>query len=168
MDIQDLLGATPWVLLTGVVTWAGAMWRYSDERKDRREEKAATKADVAAAAALAVEQHRDEMILTLLATVKEENARALTELAEVREENRALRSLEQHFYHFQQAIDHLEALLSAGNDTDARAVAEKNATAFLERMKRIQQAKGDIQQSIAVIEAAERIDEKERNDDHNQ
>lgn len=156
MDIPDL-GATPWVILTALATWAGAMWKYSDERQARKETKA-----------LAVEQHRDDMILTLLATVKEENARALTELAEVREENRALRSLEQHFYHFQQAIENLEALLSSADDPGARAVAERNATAFLERMKRIQQAKGDIQQSIAVIEAAERIDDREQKNDHNQ
>lgn len=167
MDIPDL-GVPIWVIITAGVTWAGAAWKYSDIRNERKLERGERKAEKDATAALAVEQHRDDMILTLLATVKEENARALTELAEVREENRALRSLEKHFYHFQQAIDHLEALLSAGHDPDARAVAEKNATAFLERMKRIQQAKGDIQQSIAVIEAAERIEDREQKDDHNQ
>lgn len=159
MDISDL-GATPWVILTALGTWAGAAWRYSDVRQERKEARQERKD----AKALELEAHRDEMLFTLLQAVKAENERALTELAEVREENRALLALEKHFYHFKQALEHLEAILFAP-DTAARDAAERAAKAFLDRMKRVEQAKGDIQQAIQVVESAERIEERERDNE---
>lgn len=162
MDTAQFFGVAPWVVVTVIVTWAGAAWKYRDQRAEKREERKQAKADKDAATALEVEKHRDEMILTLLATVKEENERALTELAEVREENRALRSLEQHFYQFKQAIEHLEAVLEARDDTGAYAVAERNAKAFLARVKRVEQAKGNIQNEIQVVESASRLEERDK------
>ncbi|HWW56349.1 MAG TPA: hypothetical protein VN047_05605 [Sphingopyxis sp.] len=73
-----------------------------------------------------------------------------------------MRAIEQHFYHFEQALEHLEAVLSSADDPDARAVAEKNATAFLQRMRRLQQAKGNIQQEIQVVESANRLERKDQ------
>jgi hypothetical protein len=62
---------------------------------------------------------------------------------DLRDEVRKLRAMEQHFYHFQQSLDHLEALLFA-ETTEAQAAAERNARAFLARMRRLNEAKGTI------------------------
>ena len=65
--------------------------------------------------------------------------------------------MEQHFYHFQQSLDHLEALLFA-DTPEAQAAAERNARAFLARMRRLNEAKGTIaneaQRATARVKAA--------------
>jgi ABC-type Zn uptake system ZnuABC Zn-binding protein ZnuA len=51
--------------------------------------------------------------------------------------------MENHFYHFQQSLDHLEALLFSATPEE-KANAERNARAFLQRMRRLNEAKGTI------------------------
>ncbi len=147
---EQFMGVAPWMALTAVVTWLGKAYLHGDARRERKEAKAVD-----------VEMHRDDLTLRLIKQVTDEAAQVRAEIAEVREENRALRALEEHFYHFQQALEHLEAVLTA-TDSDARKVAEKNANAFLTRMRRIQQAKGNIQQEIQVVESAHRLDERDK------
>lgn len=113
-------------------------------------------------ASAAVDMHRDDLALKLLSAATEEIQQARKEVEEVRSENKALRALETHFYHFQQALEHLEAILTAGDDVEARKVAERNASSFLARMRRLQQAKGTIQQEIQIVESAHRLDERDK------
>mgnify|MGYP005826048683 CR=1 FL=1 len=150
MDLQQFLGVAPWMVITAIVTWLGKAYLHSDARRERREAKATD-----------VEMHRDDLTLRLIKQAAAEAAQARKEVEEVRQENKALRSLEEHFYHFQQALEHLEAVLTAA-DNDGRKIAEKNANAFLTRMRRLQQAKGNIQQEIQVVESAHRLDEREK------
>lgn len=155
MDPHNFLGVAPWVVATFAATMAWQMYVHRDARKERREAKA-----------VEVEQHREDLTLQLIKTATDEAAIVRREIDEVRQENKSLRqentsllALEEHFYHFEQALNHLEAVLTAA-DPDARAVAERNANAFLSRMRRIQKAKGDIQQSIQIVESASRLDGK--------
>ena len=78
---------------------------------------------------------------------------ARIEVEELREEVRKLRSMENHFYHFQQSLEHLEALLFA-NTAEERSVAEHNARAFLNRMKRLQDAKGTLTNEAQRVASA--------------
>lgn len=147
--VQQILGVAPWVIITAGVTWSIQLYIHRDARRDRREAKATE-----------IDKHRDELAIELLSAARAERQEAREELEDVRRENRALQSLEQHFYHFEQALDHLEAILTAG-ERSARAVAERNATAFLARMRRLQRAKGTIQHEIQVVESAKRVEERE-------
>ena len=146
---MDLASVAPWVVAGATGAWAVYL-HFHGVRKDERNE------------AAAVEIHRDDLVIKLLAAAREEVAEGRAEVEEVRQENKALRAIEQHFYHFEQALEHLEAVLSAGEDPDARAVAEKNAKAFLLRMRRLQQAKGNIQQEIQIVESANRLERKDK------
>lgn len=148
-DPVTFLGVGIGALGTGALTWLWRVYVHSDARRERRETKAAE-----------VEQHREDLTLELLKAARADSQAARSEIEDVRAENRALQSLEQHFYHFEQALDHLEAILTA-DDEPARVVAERNARAFLLRMRRIQQAKGEIQQGIQIIESANRLESKE-------
>lgn len=145
---EHILSAAPWIVACATGAWAVYLHLHAvkkDERKDTA----------------AVEIHRDDLVIKLLAAAREEVAEGRAEVEEVRQENKALRAIEQHFYHFEQAMDHLEAVIYS-EDADARAVAEKNAKAFLTRMRRLQQAKGNIQQEIQIVESAIRLDGKDQ------
>lgn len=132
---SESVGVAPEILL-GVVTavggWIGAMWTYRDKLRERNREKDDN-----------LEIHRDGLTLQLIRAGREELALARVEADDLREEVRKLRGMEAHFFHFQQSLDHLEALLTAETDHD-RGIAERNATAFLKRMKRLQDAKGTV------------------------
>lgn len=162
MSVEQFLGVAPWMMVAGIATWIGAAWKYSDERQARKLAREDEKKAREEAKAVEMAKHRDDLALKLLAAAREEVAVGRAELDHVREENRALRSIEQHFYHYQQAIDHLEAVLAARDDPNAYAVAERNAMAFLARVKRVEQAKGDIQQAAQIIESAARLEERDK------
>lgn len=148
VDMNEFLGVAPWVLITALVTWIGQAFIY---RKDMRKMELdhTEKVDV----------HRDELALELLSSARNEVVQARSEMDGLREEIKSLRAMETHFYHFQQAIDNLSAVLFAVDEHD-RANAERNAKAFLARMKRLQEAKGTIaneaQRLDAGLKAAER------------
>lgn len=129
---SEFLGVAPWVIFAAVVSWFGSM--YANRAKNK--EKAADHAD-------RLEIHRDELTFQLLQNARQEMSSARVEVEDLRDEVRKLRSMENHFFHFQQSLDHLEALLFPESE-EVRAAAERNARAFLSRMRRLNEAKGTL------------------------
>jgi hypothetical protein len=121
------LGAAPFVVITTLVTWFAAVWHY--QAKERKE--AIDRGDQ-------LEIHRDGLTLNLLQSARDEMNQAREEADHLREEVRSLRAMEDHFYRFQQALDHLEALLFP-DSPEARVLAERNARAFLSRMRKLKE-----------------------------
>jgi len=121
------LGAAPFVVITTLVTWFAAVWHY--QAKERKE--AIERGDQ-------LEIHRDGLTLNLLQSARDEMNQAREEADHLREEVRSLRAMEDHFYRFQQALDHLEALLFP-DSPEARVLAERNARAFLNRMRKLKE-----------------------------
>ena len=132
---SEIFGLAP-ELVVGVastaVTWAAALYVFRDKRKKEHENQADR-----------LEVHRDDLTLQIIRSGREELALARVEVDDLRSEVRKLRAMETHFFHFQQSLDHLEALLTAETE-EARHIAERNAAAFLKRMKRLQEAKGTL------------------------
>lgn len=162
----EFLGVAPWVALTAAVTWVGQLWIYRTKRAD-------AKSTAVVDNAHNLEVHRDELTFQLLQNARLEMASARIEVEDLRDEVRKLRSMENHFFYFQQSLDHLEALLFPGTDED-RIAAERNARAFLNRMRRLNEAKGTIaneaQRAVSEVEILDRAapkpklkDEKDAN-----
>lgn len=129
---SEILGVAPWVIIAASVAWVGSMLntrRTMKNEADARDDR--------------LEVHRDDLTLAIISTGREEIAAARIEVGNLRDEVKKLRAMETHFYHFQQSLDHLEALLTAST-VDERDAAERNARAFLNRMRRLQNAKGTI------------------------
>lgn len=126
---QEILGVAPWVVLSAVVSWGAAAWTYHEKAKKEKAEQGDR-----------LEVHRDSLTFELLQNARREMVNARVEVDDLRDEVRKLRAMEQHFYHFQQSLDHLEALLFA-ETIEARATAERNARAFLTRMRQLHEAK---------------------------
>lgn len=99
-----------------------------------------------------LEIHRDELTFELLENARAEMTILRTELEAMRKETNTLRKLERHIYHFQQSLDHLEALLAATTE-DERALAERNARAFLNRMRRLADAEGNIANEVQRVQS---------------
>lgn len=127
MPAFENLGAAPFVVITTLVTWFAAVWHY--QAKERKE--AIDRGDQ-------LEIHRDGLTLNLLQSARDEMNQAREEAVHLREEVRSLRAMEDHFYRFQQALDHLEALLFP-DSPEARVIAERNARAFLNRMRKLKE-----------------------------
>lgn len=156
----EILGVAPWAVLSAAVAWGTAMWKYREKQKKEKVDQSDR-----------LEIHRDELTFELLQNARQEMASARVEVEDLRDEVRKLRAMEQHFYHFQQSLDHLEALLFA-DSVDARETAERNARAFLSRMRRLNEAKGTIaneaQRATAKMKFAEqdlKAAEKDLRDD---
>lgn len=143
---SEILGVAPWAILSALVSWGATMWHHHEKSKREKIDQSDR-----------LEIHRDELTFELLQNARQEMASARVEVDDLRDEVRKLRAMEQHFYHFQQSLDHLEALLFA-ETTDARSTAERNARAFLTRMRRLNEAKGTIanetQRAVAKVKAA--------------
>ena len=156
MITTGLFGIIPWEVVTAALgaaaTWGTAAWHYRRRTKTNfinRGER--------------LEIHRDELTFELLQNARQEMADARIEVDDLRDEVRKLRSMELHFYHFQQSLDHLEALLFAETQ-ELRVAAERNARAFLTRMQRFNEAKGifanETQRAASGVEIAGRkVDE---------
>jgi hypothetical protein len=129
---SEVLGVAPWVLIAAGVSWFASMFTHREKLK----KDAVDHAD-------RLEIHRDELTLQIIRTGREEISAARIEVEDLRDEVKKLRAMENHFYHFQQSLDHLEALLTA-TTVEARLTAERNAQAFLNRMRRLQEAKGTL------------------------
>lgn len=132
MILTEFLGVAPWAILSAAVSWGTAAWTYRDKVKKEKTEQGDR-----------LEVHRDGLTFELLQNARQEMANARVEVEDLRDEVRKLRAMEQHFYHFQQSLDHLEALLFA-DTPEARVTAERNARAFLTRMHQLNQAKDTI------------------------
>lgn len=83
-------------------------------------------------AKLGREGQLDELTLELFTAAKED-------LRELRSEIAVLRPLQVHLLHFEEALNHLEALTLARTDQEV-AVAKQSAEAFLRRIKRTRDA----------------------------
>ena len=140
MPSVDLWVAPASAVISAVVSWGVQAWIYRTKRAD-------------AAIAVKIEHgerleiHRDELTFELLQNARLEMASARIEVEDLRDEVRKLRSMENHFFHFQQSLDHLEALLFS-TTPEEKASAERNARAFLNRMRRLNEAKGTITNEV--------------------
>lgn len=153
---SEFLGVAPWVFASTILTWAGTVWVYRDKKKKESIEHDDR-----------LEIHRDELTFQLLQNARLEMSSARIEVEDLRDEVRKLRSMENHFFHFQQSLDHLEALLFPGSKEE-RAQAERNARAFLTRMRRLNEAKGTLaneaQRAASEIQVLDRAIQKSKGD----
>lgn len=147
--IQDILGVAPWVVITSIGTWVFAARKHYKTRS--RE---------AIARSERLEIHKDGLAFELVRGARQELIATRVEMDELHLEVRKLRKMEKHFFHFQQALDHLDALLSA-ESADARALAERNARAFLNRMRRLDEAKGTIANEMQRAESEAEIAQRD-------
>ena len=129
-------GVAPWVIVTAVVAWFGNSLKHRLELKK-----------VEFSHEESIDKHKDDLTFQLITSAHNDVKAARSEVEGLREEIKSLRSLEQHFYHFQQAIEHLEAITYAPGMAE-RKVAERNAKAFLVRMRRLTEAKGTIANEV--------------------
>lgn len=159
----DILGFAPAAIITAVFTYGGTVWAYRDKIRAQQEEARDKREETADR----LKMHNDELAFELLKSARVEIGAARIEIEELRGEVNTLRALESHFYHFQQALEHLEAILNV-EAPEERAMAERNARAFLIRMRRLQTAKGtirnEIQSADSAIEIANRKVEGASND----
>lgn len=146
--VSDFLDVAPWAVVTAIVTWIGQAFLY---RKDWRKMELDHKVNI--------EASRDDLAIELLSSARSEVVSARSEMETLRDEMKALRSMERHFYHFQQALEHLSAVLFAKDEAE-KATAERNARAFLTRMTRLQEAKGTIANEVQRMDAG--LKEQER------
>ena len=154
--VSDFLDVAPWAIITAIATWVGQAFLY---RKDWKKMELDHSEKVGTS--------RDDLTIELLSSARAEVVSARSEMESLRDEMKALRSMEQHFYHFQQAIDHLSAVLCAKDDTE-RTTAERNARAFLTRMTHLQEAKGTIANEVQRMDAGLRVTEKAIRDEGGQ
>jgi len=147
--LLDLIKLVPFVAVTNAITWGSAAYRYRVSQK----EKQADKHD-------RLEIHRDELTFELLQSARAEMAVLRSELDDMRKETNTLRKLERHFFHFQQALDHLDALLSASSP-DERENAERNARAFLNRMRRLAESEGTIANEVQRVQSEVSVKERQ-------
>ena len=137
--MADLGQIIPALGLGGAVTWAGtAVVQWIKSRGEREQARATADATL--------EQHTDKFALELL------NA-ARVEIAAVKAELTDLRPLQTRIAHFEEALDHIAALL-ASEGADERKVAERRATAFLNRMRRLNEARGTLLNEAQIARSA--------------
>jgi hypothetical protein len=151
---SDFLGVAPWVAVSAAGSWIVQALIYRTKRADAKAVTTAENAD-------RLEVHRDELTFQLLQNARLEMASARIEVEDLRDEVRKLRSMENHFFYFQQSLDHLEALLFPGTEED-RTMAERNARAFLNRMRRLNEAKGTIANEAQRVVSGAAVLEREK------
>lgn len=100
------------------------------------------------------EQHNDKLAIELMTAAREEVAAARVEAAE-------MRSLQLRLTHFEEAIDHIQALYDSGDDPAVRRRAQQ----FLTRMRRISDARGAVVNEVQIIQSRERIEGDFSHDD---
>lgn len=98
---------------------------------------------------LDLEVHRDGLTFELLEAAR-------SEVAALRHEIDRNRFNREHVEHFETALRHIEALLLAENETELKS-ARRQAQAFLNRMKRMQEARGIVRNEMQRIESEERL-----------
>lgn len=143
-NLGDIWGALQAGGMLGALALASKF--YIDRRKLQQQAlKDGRQAD------LDLESHRDSLTFELLEAAR-------SEVAALREERRRLS--EQHIRHFEDALSHIEALLLAEGNEE-RATAERQARAFLNRMRRIADAKGTVINEIQRLASEKHIAERE-------
>lgn len=138
----DFLGVAPWVVITACATAAGQYLLFQRQwRKDGLDAEAV------------VEKTRNDLTIQLLSSARSEAVAARAEIEGLHEQVTSLRALEQHFFHFQQALDHLDAIVNA-TDEETRKAAERAGRAFVNRMRRLVEAKGTIANEAQTVDSA--------------
>jgi hypothetical protein len=138
----DLFSVIPFAAVSGFGTWLFQGLAHRREIVKIRSEHSAS-----------VDVSRDDLAIELLSSARAEMVTARSEMAILRDEISLLRPMEQHFYHFQQALDHLSAVLFAKNSKE-KVAAERNARAFLNRMMRLREAKGTLANETQRVDSA--------------
>jgi hypothetical protein len=138
----EFLGIAPWAVISAAGTWGLTMLAHKREMRKIELDHSAQ-----------VDGSRDDLAIELLSSARAEVVTARSEMTALRDEINALRAMEQHFYHFQQALEHLSAVLFA-RDRKSRGHAERNARAFLTRMERLKQAKGTIANEAQRVDSS--------------
>ncbi len=105
-----------------------------------------------------VEKHRDGLTIDMLKAVREELAQMRLDLMAARDEADRLRSWQSHLAHFEEALDHIHALMNAEGLEEKRA-AERRAQAFLNRMRRLSDARGAIVNELQRQQSGARLPE---------
>lgn len=152
-----IVDIVPWAVVSAVGGWIIAVITQWMRSRDRRHISDSS-------TGLKLEEHRDALTFQLLEAAR-------VELAELKAEVQRLRPMEAHLIHFDEALRHMEALLIASTDAEKRR-AELYARAFLNRMRRYQEATGTLRNEaqrldskIAVIEREQAESEKRERDD---
>lgn len=129
---------------------AVAWFRSRSERQDKSNE-----------TDLKIEQHRDQLVIDLLTSARAESAQLRLDVQHARAESDTLRLLQNRAAHFDQALEHLEILLRsrAGGKPEEIHAAEVMAQAFVNRMKRIADARGTIANEVQREVSAQAIRE---------
>lgn len=136
----DLSSILPSAALGGLAAWLGqAAIAWIKSRGDQASSAKSTEARM--------EEHRDNLTFELLQEARTHLSMVKTEVVELRREVKVLRELEKHFFYFEQSLDHLETILSAPTPEE-RHTAERNARAFLTRMRRLNEARGTLRNEI--------------------
>jgi hypothetical protein len=81
-----------------------------------------------------LEAHRDELTFRLLEAAR-------VEVVELRREIQRLRPMESHLLHFDEALMHVERLLTVPTSSENREQVEREANAFLRRVDHTRQEK---------------------------
>lgn len=147
---SEIFGVAPWVIIAGVIAWFSSYFVHR-EKKIENEQNQGNQLVI----------HRDELTLAIIRTGREEISVARLEVEDLRDEVKKLRAMENHFYHFQQSLDHLEALLLA-TTPEENDIAERAARAFLNRMRRLQEAKGTVANEVQRTVSKSALDTKDK------
>ena len=122
----------------GGASLVGFIWLYLNHRKMQNQHAVdGRKAD------LDLEQHRDQLTFDLLKA-------AQSEIKALRLDRERFNDL--HIQHFEDALGHIEALLLVENNADRKA-AERQARAFLNRMRRLAEVRGVIANEVQRLES---------------
>jgi hypothetical protein len=149
LDISSTIAVA---VSSGGVTWFATFAReYMKTRAERL-----TKADDRE---IKIDQHRDQLMLELLAAARSENAQVNIALVAARQESDILRQAQNRSAHFDQCLEHLEILLKArqGGNAEEIKAAERMAQAFVTRMRRLAAAQGTMANEVQVAISTEAL-----------
>lgn len=140
--MADLATIIPTALGAGGLTWAGqAALSWLNGRGEQGKARIAVEAEL--------EKHRDSLTFEVLNAANAQLAALHTQLAAANAELVGLRPMEAHFYHLQQALDHIEALRAA--DPNDLPQVSRAALAFVKRMRRLTDAQGDLRNEAQAM-----------------
>lgn len=112
-----------------------------------------------------VDQHHDSLTLELLRHAREDLRIAREDIIALKENVNRLQGLEAHMFHLEQAFEHIDALINATDEN--RSTLERNARAFLKRMRDLQASEGAVAQEQQIIASAAHLARKARDEQDN-
>ena len=105
-------------------------------------------------------EHSDKIMFEVLEAARAEARMAREDARLVREESDAKRDLEARFAHFEEAIDHIIALRSAHENEAEWLVVSRAAENFVNRMRRLADARGTLANEAQRLSSALTIAER--------